>query len=91
MSFNPDRSKQAQEVIFTCKVKKIVNPAIFFNNKPVQQVSSQKHLGFISDTSLTFDYHIKGITPKVTKTIGLLRILNNRLPRSSLTTIYKLL
>ena len=43
MSFNPDPSKQAQEVIFTRKVKKVVHPPIFFNNKPVQQVSSQKH------------------------------------------------
>ena len=50
MSFNPDPSKEAQEV----------------------------------------DEHIKTITSKVSKTIGLLRKLNNRLPRSSLTTIYKL-
>ena len=55
MSFNPDRSKQAQEAIFTRKVKKFAHPPIFFNNKPVQQVSSQKHLGLILDTSLTFD------------------------------------
>ena len=37
-----------------------------------------------------FDKHIKKITPKLSKTIGLLRKLNNRFPRSSLTTIYKL-
>ena len=89
MSFNPDPSKQAQEVIFTRKVKKVVHPPILFYNKPVQQVSSQKHLGLIFDTSLTFDEHIKEVTSKVSKTIGLLRILDNRLPRSSLTTIYK--
>ena len=35
-----------------------VHPPIFFNNKPVQQVSSQKHLGIILGTSLTFDGHI---------------------------------
>ena len=58
MSFNPDQSKQAQEVIFTRKVKKVVHSPFFFNNKPVQQVSSQKHLGLILDTSLTFDNHI---------------------------------
>ena len=40
MGFNPDLSKQAQEVIFTRQVKKVVHPPIFFNNKPVQQVSS---------------------------------------------------
>ena len=37
-------SKQAQEVIFTRKVGKTVHLPIFFNNKPVQKISSQKHL-----------------------------------------------
>ena len=55
MSFNPDRSKQAQEVIFTRKVKKFTHPPIFFNNEPVQQVLSQKYLGLVLDTSLAFD------------------------------------
>ena len=36
MSFNPDPSKQAQEVIFTRKVKKVVYPPILFNNKSGQ-------------------------------------------------------
>ena len=40
MSFNPDPSKQAQEVIFTGKVKKVAHLPIFFNNKLVQQVPS---------------------------------------------------
>ena len=61
MNFNPDPSKQIQEVIFTHKVKKVVQSPIFFNNKPVQQVSSQNHLGFILNTSLTFDEHIRAI------------------------------
>ena len=51
MNFNPDPFKQAKEVIFTCKVIKIVHPPIFLKNKPVQQVSSQKHLGLILETS----------------------------------------
>ena len=38
MCFNPDPSKQAQEIIFTRKIKKVVHPPIFYNNKPVQQV-----------------------------------------------------
>ena len=82
-------SKQAQEIVFTRKVKKFVHPPIFFNNKPVQQVASQKHLVLILDISLTFDEHINAITSKVSKTEALLRKLNNRLPQSSLTTIYK--
>ena len=58
---------------------------MFFNINPVQKDSSQKHLGLILDTSLTFDEHIRAITSKITfKTIGVLRNLNNRLPQSSL-------
>ena len=89
MSFNPDFSKQAQEVIFTRKVEKVAHPPIFFNKNSLQEVSSQKQSGLMLDTSLTFDEHIKAITSKVGKFIGLLRKLNNRLPWSSLTTVYK--
>ena len=52
-------------------------------------VSSQQHLGLILDTSLIFDEHIDTITSKVIKAMGPLWKFNNRLPRSSLTTIYK--
>ena len=89
MSFNPASYKQAQEDIFTCQMKKVIHPPIFFNDKSVQQVSSQKHLGLVLGTSLTFDEHIRTITSKISKFIGLLQELNNRLPRSSLISIYK--
>ena len=46
-------------------------------------------MGLILDTSLTFDEHIEAITSKVSKFIGLLQKLNNRLPWSCLTTVYK--
>ena len=36
-----------------------------------------------------FDEHLRAITSKINKSIVLLRKLNNRLPRSSLVTIYK--
>ena len=90
MSFNSNPSKQAQEVIFTRKVKKVVHLPISFNNKSFQQVSSQKHLGFTTETSLTFDEQVKAITSEVSKIIGLSWKLNNCSPQSSLTTIYKL-
>ena len=32
MSFNPDPSKQAQEVIFSRKLQKSVHPLLHFNN-----------------------------------------------------------
>ena len=44
MSFNHDPFKQDQEVIFVRKIKNVVQPPIFFNEQPVQQISLQKHL-----------------------------------------------
>ena len=41
MSFNPDPSKQAQEVIFSRKKSKLYYPPLLFNNSTLQQISSQ--------------------------------------------------
>ena len=89
MSFNPDTSKQAQEVIFSCKIQKTCHPSIYCNNKSVKQVPSQKHLGLILDNKLNFQEHLKNILNKVNKTIGVLRKLQNILPHEPLLTIYK--
>ena len=49
MSFNPDPSKQAQEVIFSRKRRNSNHDSIYFNNNFVNQVPSQKHLGMHLD------------------------------------------
>ena len=77
MSFNPDPSEPAQEVVFFHKLKKTCHPSIYFNNKSVKQVLSQNHLGMILDTKLNFKEHLKNILNKANKTIGLLRKLQN--------------
>ena len=46
-NFNPDLSKQAQEVIFSRKLKRATHPPLVFNNNNVSQTYSQKHLGVI--------------------------------------------
>ena len=99
MNFNPDSSRQAQEVIFSRKSKKISHPPLFFSNIQVPQSSSQhgdiispcsqKHLGIVLEEYLTFCKHLKMLTSKINRTIGLLRKLQNLLPRSALITIYK--
>ena len=89
MNFNPDPTKQAHEVIFSRKTKEIYHPPLVFNNTNVSQSSSQKHLGVILDSKLIFDEHLKMISLKISKTLGLLRKLHNLLPRSALITIYK--
>ena len=72
MSFNPDPSKEAQEIIFSRKLQKIIHPSIYFNNNPIDQTLSQKRLEMILNTKLNFQEHIKNIPTKVNKTIGLL-------------------
>ena len=89
MSFNPDSSKQAQEVIFSRKLQKSTHPTISFDNNTVTQSVTQKHLGMFLDTKLDFLGHLKSIFNKVNKTIGLFRKLHNTLPRLPLSTIYK--
>ena len=89
MIFNPDLSKQAQEVIFSRKIKKLLHPTLLFNNIPLSNSLLQKHLGLTLDIKLNFSEHIKSITKKINKTMGLLRKFQQILPRSTLLTIYK--
>ena len=92
MSFNPDPNKQAQEVIFSRKLKKVCHPPLRFKigfNNNFSQASSQKHLGLTLDNRLTFYKHLTRVSNKIGKTIGLLRKLQNILPRPAILTIYK--
>ena len=59
MSFNPDPSKQAQEIIFSRKKMKSSHPSVFFNNIPVSSTSVYKHLGMLLDDELGYEHHLK--------------------------------
>ena len=89
MSVNPDPSKQAQEVIFSRNINKVYHSPHLSNNSTVQQISSQKHLRIHLDEELTFKHHINGKINKANKGMGIIRDLNNMLPRSALLTIYR--
>ena len=89
MSFNPDISKQAHEVIFSRKRSVSSHPPLTFNNIPVARTNSQKHLGMQLDKKLNFEEQLKKVESNVNKTIGIIRKLQNVLPRSALLTIYK--
>ena len=89
MSFNPDISKQAHEVVFSRKRSLVSHPSLTFNNIPVAQTSSQKHLGMHLDKKLNFEEHLSKVETKVNKSVGIIRKLQNLLPRSALLTVYK--
>ena len=89
VTFNQDRSKQAQEVIISIKSKKATHPPLLFNNNNVSQVSSQKHLEIILDLKLTFQEYLKNVFSKINKTAELLLKLSNFFWRQALITICK--
>ena len=90
MSFNPDVSTQAQEVICSRKRAKSVHPDdLVFNNMPVHLTHCQKHLGVYLDMKSDLKLHIKEKISKVMKGIGIIKKLSNALPKKSLITIYK--
>ena len=67
MIFNPDLTKQAQEVIFSRKTKKLIHPCLSFNDIALKNSISQKHLGLTLDIKLNFVEHIRNITQKLVK------------------------
>ena len=85
ISFNPDPSKQAQKVIFSCKSKRPTHPSLVFKDNNFSQSFSQKHLGVILDFKLTFEEHLNNVLVKVNKAVGKLYIL----PRTTLITVCK--
>ena len=87
MRLNPDPNKQAQHVIFSRKINKIDHLPLYQNL--LKSSSTHKHVRMVLDTRLGFNLHLKNVQNKVNKTIGLLRKLQNTLPRFSLITSFK--
>ena len=59
MLFNPDVTKQVQEVIFSHKSYKADQPVVYFNEARIAKASCQKHLGIHLDEKLNLNTHIK--------------------------------
>ncbi|MCH2389802.1 MAG: hypothetical protein MK234_03870 [Nitrospinales bacterium] len=90
--FNPDLTKQAIEIVFSCKYEKTkpIHPPLTFNNIPVARKSSTKHLGLILDERLVFAEHIKEAIDKAKKGIALMKFLANKVSASVLELTYKM-
>ena len=74
MIFNPDLSKQAQEVIFSRKTYNINHPITTFNTIPVARTPYQKRLDLYLDEKLNFNRHIN---VKISKAIRELESLKD--------------
>ena len=90
MVFNPDITKQAVEVIFSVKNRKIEHPGHTFNGTHVAREDSTQHLGLHLDNRLNFSKHIKETVLKASKGVTLLKYLSNFADRKVLDMCYKL-
>ena len=59
MSFNPDPTKMAKEILFPRKKLKVIHPNLTFIGKDVHSSHFQKHLALVLDPKLNFDMHLK--------------------------------
>ena len=59
MVFNPDPTKQAQEVLFSRKSHSPKRTDLYFNNLIVEKVKTQKHLVHKLNERLSFRKHLK--------------------------------
>ena len=91
MEFNPDPTKQATEVLFSCKKVSPNHPQLVFNGSVVEKVNEQKHLGLILDSSLPFKKHLNEKMIKAKKSIGIIKQLSKYLPVKTLNQMYKAL
>ena len=91
LEFNPDPTKQATEVLFSCKTSNPNHPQIMFNGTVVAKINEQKHLGLILDSSLSFKKHLNDKIIKAKKNIGIIKHLSTFLPHKTLDQMYKAL
>ena len=73
MEFNPDPTKQATEVLFSCKRSKHDHTPLIFNGSPVLRTTEQKHLGLIVTPTLSFHKHLHEKIKKAKRNIGIIK------------------
>ena len=88
-SLNPDPTKQATEVLFSCKKASPNHPQLICNGIAVAKVNDQKHLGLILDSRLSFGKHINEKIIKAKKVVGILKYLSKFLPLKTLDQMDK--
>ena len=89
MQFNPDPTKQATQMIFSCKQKSPQHPPLFFNGFEIPLALHQKHLGLILIPNLSFSKHVYEKIKKADKHIGIIKHLSKYFPFKTLNQMYK--
>ena len=90
MQFNPDLTKQAQEVYLSKKSNNKNFLPGTFNNAKVVTCSTHKHLGLSLEKQSSFNEQIQSKMNKRYKMIGVIKRLSVNILRDVLLRIYKL-
>ena len=80
MSFNPDPTKPAEEIIVSHIRTRQVHPPLFFNNIEVKQVNDHKQLGLTLASKLTFTNNISEKVSKALKGVGVIKYHSSYVP-----------
>ena len=90
MQFNPDKTKQAVQVIFSQKRIKPTHLPLYFNKNQVVIKQEQKHLNLILDSGLTFQSHVREKIISARRVICVIQFLSKYVTRDVLDQMYKL-
>jgi len=81
--------KKTNFILFKSKKKGVPTvPNIVIDGFNIDMVDNSKFLGIVINSSLDWTDHIRLINRKVSKTLGILRYLKNKLPESILRSLY---
>ena len=89
INFNSDRTKQAQEVMFSIKTGKCHHSSTWFNNDPIKKIESQKYLELTLNEELSFTKYINDKVDIKLKGDGFFCKLRTLLLKRRLLTIHK--
>lgn len=85
VDFHPQKT---ESLVITKKRDKPVHPQLYMGNTSIKEVVTHKHLGVVFTNDMLWHSHIKNITDKAFKRLGILRRHKFYLDRRSLTKMY---
>ena len=85
VNFNPQKT---ETLLITRKQEQNIHPALYFNNIPIKEVTSHKHLGLTFNSTCHWGEHIDIIVTKANKKLNILRSLKFDLDRQTLQIMF---
>ena len=85
VNFNPNKN---EAMLISRKIHRINHPALYFNNIPIMEVQTHKHLGVYNSDKCDWQAHLEYIQTKAWSRVHLLRSLKFVLDWKSLQTMY---